>query len=140
MSITNLQANRILDYNFGNTAYSVPANLYIGLSTTAINNDGTGATEPSGFAYTRMQLGAGNNKTTWTVAGTPGASQLQNAVAVTFPESTGSWGTISHVFIADAISGGNILYFDALSPARAVAINTTVQFTIASIVISMLNA
>lgn len=135
MAITYYSANRILDRNFGGTAYSPPATMYFGLSTTTIQIDGTGATEPSGGSYARVAFT--NDKTNW---GTAVNASLTNSAAVTFPESTASWGTITHVFISDASSGGNIWFFDALSPARSVASATTVLFAIGAITAQMTNS
>lgn len=39
MAITYYSANRVLDNNFGNTSFSIPATLYFLLSTTTINID-----------------------------------------------------------------------------------------------------
>lgn len=126
--ITYYSANRILDRNFGSVLYTPPATLYIGLSTTPINIDGTGATEPSGGSYTRV--GVTNDKTTWSnaVNGT-----LLNSITITFPESTASWGTITYAFIADALSGGNIWFYDTLTPSKVVQSATTVLFQNGSI-------
>ena len=135
MAITYYSANKILDRNFGTTAYSPPATMYFGLSTTTIQIDGTGATEPSGGNYARV--GITNDKTSW---GTASNGALTNSVAVTFPESTASWGTVTHVFISDASSGGNIWWFDALSPSRQVQSSTTVLFAIGSITVQMNNS
>lgn len=135
MSITYTQANKILDLNFGNTSYTVSSPLYFGLSTTPINNDGTGATEPSGNGYARVPVT--NSKSYFSVAS---SGILTNSSSITFAESTASWGTITYVFIADALTSGNILYFDALSPSRTVAANTTIYFASGNVSISMTNA
>lgn len=135
MSVTYTSANKVLDYNFGGTSYSVPGTLYFGLSTTAITIDGTGATEPSGGAYARVAFT--NNKTNW---GTAASGALTNSTAITFAESTASWGTITHVFISDALTGGNIWWFDALSPTRTVATATTVLFAIGAVTVQMNNS
>ena len=135
MAITYYSANRVLDKNFGGTAYSEPATYYFGLSTTTIQIDGTGATEPAGGAYARVALT--NNKTNW---GTASNAALTNSTAVTFPESSGSWGTITYVGMWDASTAGNIWWFDVLTPARAVASTTTVLFSIGSITVSMSNS
>lgn len=134
MSITYYSANRVLDRNFGGTAYTPPATYYFGLSTTAVQIDGTGATEPSGGAYARVSLT--NDKTKW---GTASNAALTNSAAVTYTESTTSWGTITHVFMSDASTAGNIWWFDALSPSRAVASATTVLFAIGAITVQMTN-
>jgi len=134
MSITAYASNKILDRNFGNTSFSVPATYYFGLSTTPPAFDGTGATEPVGAAYAR--IGATNNKTNWSTAA---LGILSNAAAITFVESSGSWGTITHVFIADALSAGNIWYWEALSASRTVATSTTVLFAIGGLQVKMNN-
>ena len=135
MAITYYSANRILDRNFGGTAYTPPTTMYFGLSTTTIQIDGTGATEPSGGAYARVALT--NDKTNW---GTASNASLTNSAAVTFVESTASWGTITNVLIADALTTGNIWFFDTLSPSRSVASATTVLFAIGAITVSMSNS
>jgi hypothetical protein len=135
MAITYYSANRVLDYNFGQTSYTSPNTYHFGLSTTTINIDGTGATEPSGGSYARVAFT--NNKTNW---GTASNAALTNATAVQFPESTASWGTITYVGMWDASSSGNIWWFDVLTPARTVASATTVLFAIGAVTVSMSNS
>lgn len=136
MAITYYSANRLLDRNFGGVAYTPPATMYFGLSTTTIQIDGTGATEPSGAAaYARVSYT--NDKTNW---GTASNASLTNTNAVTFTESTGSWGTITYVGIWDALTSGNIWWYDTLTPSRSVASATTVLFAIGSITVQMTNS
>lgn len=135
--ITSYSANRVVDYNFGGTAYSggLPATYYVGLSTSTINFDGTGATEPTGIgSYARVAFT--NNKTNF---GTSSNGILTNAVAVNFAESSASWGTVTHVGLWDALTAGNIWWFDALSPSRAVASLTTVIFSAGAITVTFNN-
>ena len=129
--ISYTQSNKILDRYFGNVSDIVASTLYLGLSTTAINNDGTGATEPSGGGYARVAVT--NNKTNWSNASN---GILSNLVELSFPESSASWGTISHVFLSDTI-GGAPIYFDALTTPRAVQAHTTLIFAINTIQIRM---
>lgn len=133
--ITYYSANRILDKAFGATAFSEPSIYYFGLSTTTIQIDGTGGTEPSGGAYARVSLA--NNKTNW---GTASNASLTNSTAVQFAESTASWGTITYVGIWDALTVGNIWWYDVLTPARTVASATTVLFAIGAITVQMTNS
>ena len=135
MAITYYSGNLVLDKNFGGTAYPEPATYYFGLSTTTIQIDGTGATEPSAGAYARVAFT--NNKSNW---GTASNASLTNSAAITFPESTASWGTITYVGMWDASTAGTLWWFDSLSPARAVASTTTVLFAIGAVTVSMSNA
>ncbi len=105
------------------------------MSTTSINIDGTGATEPSGGAYARV--GLTNNKTNW---GNASNASLTNSTAVQFTESTASWGTITTVFLSDALTSGNIWWYDTLSPARSVSSATTVLFAIGAVTVQMTNS
>jgi len=134
MSIAHYQANKILDEQFGGTTLSPIATLYVGLSTTAPSADGTGVTEPSGGAYARVSVT--NNKTNWD---TSALGILDNDVAIQFVESTASWGTITHVVIYDAVTAGNLLYWEALTSSRTVAAATTVLFAIGGLIIKMNN-
>jgi hypothetical protein len=43
------------------------------------------------------------------------------------------------VFIADALTSGNIWFYDTLTPSRSVASSTTVLFAIGAITIQMNN-
>lgn len=136
MSVTHYSSNRVIDYNFGATSYAgtLPATYYFGLSTTTINIDGSGATEPSGGSYARVAFT--NNKSNW---GNAALGILTNAAAVTFPESSASWGTITYVGMWDLATGGNIWWYDVLSPSRAVASLTTVIFSIGAITVTFNN-
>ena len=94
MAGTYFSFNKILDRNFGGTAYSAIATMYFALSTTSPSIDSSGFTEPSAGAYARVSLV--NDKTNW---GTAANASLTNSAAVTFIESTASWGTIVAVGI-----------------------------------------
>jgi hypothetical protein len=135
MSVTYTLANKILDFNLGATAYSALSTLYLGLSTTTISIDGTGATEPSGGAYARVAII--NNKTNFSTA-TLGV--LSNATAIQFTESTASWGVITYVFLADALTSGNIYLYEALSTPKTVQSATTVLFSVGALSFSMINS
>ena len=132
MPITYTQSNRLLDYNFGSTAYTLPENYYIALSTTAIQADGTGCTEPTGNAYARVAVP--NNKTQFSVSSN---GQLTNLEQIQFPESTGNWGTIIYIAIFDSATDGNLLYYDALAESRTVESQTTLLFIPNSITIQL---
>lgn len=132
MAITTYQANRLNNYLFGATSFTPNGTYYIGLSTTAINAAGTGVTEPTGGGYKRVAVT--NNKTNFTDS-TGGI--VQNKAQFEFPESTTAWGTITHVFIADSLTGGNILYYDALTTPRTVQTATILLFAINSMKIQL---
>lgn len=96
------------------TTPSIPSTYYIGLSTTAPAIDGTNVTEPDTAAgYARVALMTLSEPTTGVVT---------NSQAITFDESTASWGTVTHFVIYDTAErgGGNLLMYGQLSTARVV--------------------
>lgn len=133
--ITVYASNKILDNLFGASGISLPSTYYIGLSTTTISSTGTGATEPVGNAYARV--GILNTKAYFSIA-TNG--ELSNLSSVTFPVATGSWGTVSHVFLSDALTVGNIWYFDALQATRIVQSGATLIFLANALKFKITNA
>lgn len=90
----------------------IPPEMWIGLSTTAPNINGTGYTEPaSGTGYARVKLD---------MLSKPNTGVVTNTANIDFNESTASWGTVTHFVIFDAQNGGNLLQYGALSTPRSV--------------------
>lgn len=118
-TFSNYFAHKMLDHQFKNTAYTPATNLYVGLSTANPGDSGSGLAEPSGSAYARV------NKNTWDAAA---SGATENTGAITFPTATGSWGTVSHSFIADASTAGNILFYGALGTSQAVVNGNVVEY------------
>lgn len=133
MSFTDFLENELLDHVWGAAAYSAPATLYVGLSTTTPADDGTNITEPSGgAAYARVAKT--NNLTNWPAA----VSGLkENGTTVDFPTATGAWGTVTHFFISDAASGGNILASGALTTPKTIDNGDTASFAVGDIDITL---
>lgn len=105
------------DHTFGIASYTAPATLYIALSTADPTDAGSGLAEPSGGAYARASVT--NNGTNWTRS----AGQISNANVISYAQATAGWGDISHFAIFDALTGGNMLYYGAIT-GGAVTINT----------------
>ena len=101
--------NEILDHILSTGAYTMPTNVYVGLSTGSFNDDNSG-TELSGSGYTRKvaSFGAASSGT------------ASNDAAIEFPAATGSWGTVSHFGIFDASTSGNLLIHGALTSSKVI--------------------
>ncbi len=135
--ISNYLANILLDFMFRNQAFSQPTNTYIGLATATIADTNTGSTvtEVSGGSYARVDVNAnGGSSPTWDVAA---SGVVDNTHDISFPEATGSWGTVVAVFIADASSGGNLLFYDNALTDQAVASGDTVVFPAGTLDVEM---
>jgi hypothetical protein len=108
VSFSNYLENKVLDHVFGGAAYTAPTTLYVGLFTSNPGETGSG-TEVSGGSYARQ-----------TIAFTVTGSQASNTAAVEFPTATASWGTITFAAIYDALSGGNLLAYGALTTSKTI--------------------
>ena len=111
--------NKFLDWLLRGQAFTPPATVYVGLFT-ATPSDAGGGTEVVGGSYARVAVasslvnwaGTQGPGTTTTSSGSNG--QTSNNVAVTFPTSSASWGTVAWFGVFDAASGGNLLGWGTL--------------------------
>ena len=76
-------------------------------------------TEATFTNYARQQVTASN----WTTIGSDSTDTQTavNAANIEFPASGGTNNTITHSFVADASSGGNILFVGALDASKTIA-------------------
>lgn len=125
-SFTNYLEEKLLKDLFGIAAFSPPSTFYIGVCTGGVAEDGTITGEPSGNGYARVSVGNGDSN--WDYSQVAGVTKIENHSAIAFAEATGSWGTITDVFIADASSGGNVLAFATLASSKAIGSGDTLQF------------
>lgn len=124
-----------LDYLFGATAFTSPATLYLGISTSTTTAAGGGITEPVAMAYARITFT--NNKTSWAVASGSAPGIVTNAIVFTFAQATGNWGIITDFFISDAITAGNILVYGTLTAPKTIATGDTARFAIGDFVVNL---
>jgi len=118
-SFSNYLENKLLDHVFKVAAFTVPTNIYIALSTADPLDTGAGIAEPSGNAYARTQANS------WAAAS---GGATSNSAQITFPEATGSWGTITHFAAFDASTAGNMLFHGTLTTAKAITTGDTPRF------------
>lgn len=116
---SNYLENALLNATLRNTSYTSPTTVYVALHTADPTDAGTG-TEVSGGSYARTSV---------TFAAPSSGSCASNADC-TFPQATGSWGTITHIGLWDALTTGNLLYHTPLNSSKT--IDTGDLFKIAS--------
>jgi hypothetical protein len=103
--------NKIIDHILRNQSYTPPATVYLALFTADNGlEEGTITGEVSGGSYARQSVTLS--------AASGGASS--NTADITFPTATADWGTITHVALMDAASGGNVLMHSALDASKTV--------------------
>jgi hypothetical protein len=69
---------------------------------------------------------------TFDAAATPGGT-TSNTGAVSFTAAGGSWGTITHIGIHDALSSGNLLWHGSMTASKTIADGDTLEFAIGNI-------
>lgn len=122
MAISTYLANKLLDHILQVASYGQPT-VSVALSTT---DPASVLTEPSGNNYARVTLSGKYSAAS--------AKSSGNTGVITFPQASGSWGTITHFAIVDGSS--NVLWSDALSVAKAVSTNDTLSFNAANLTLS----
>jgi hypothetical protein len=109
MSFTNDLETRVLQWSLTTGSPTRPTAWHVGLFTAAPGEAG-GGTEVSGGSYVRMAA-------TFTVSG----DTASNSASIEWPAATGSWGTITHIAVFDASTGGNMLVYAALTASKTIA-------------------
>lgn len=110
---------------------TLPKKVYLGLSSTAPQVDGTGVSEPLASAgYQRVEL---------TNLGEPVNGVVSNDSEIQFDESSASWGTITHFVLFDSPTDGNLLMFNQLSQSRSVETATIVMVKTGSLKLTLAN-
>ena len=119
---TNYLERRLLHFIFKNNSLSFSSpgdSIYVGLAT-AVSAAETGSVTEADFTnYARVQVAASG----WTTIGddSTDTQTATNASNIEFPASGGTDNTITHVFIADASSSGNILFVGQLDASKTIA-------------------
>jgi hypothetical protein len=128
--------NKLVDAMLRGQTVTFPTTLYVGLSTTACSDTSFG-TEVTGNNYSRASVAASltnfsgtqSSGSTTASSGTGGVSSNNNSVP--FPTPSGSWGTVSHWFIADSAAGtaaANLWVCASLTQSKVINGGDTVSF------------
>lgn len=147
---SNHLENEILDHVLGEGSRNyTPTDLFVGLfsnsgggAATALES-GTNSTSGTGnFGFYEINNGSYARQAVNFNAASSGSAT--NNGAVTFPQATadydsaGSQGnTVTHIGIMDASTGGNVIFFGALSTSKTVTSGDVFQINDAAITISL---
>ena len=115
MSISNYAENKILEHTTGETAWTMPTNVYVKLHT---GDPGEAATSNAATETTRKQASF--------AAASSGSIATDTTLEWTNVATTE---TITHWSLWDASTAGNALWTGALSSSAAVTAGDTFQIT-----------
>ena len=117
--------NAIVDHALGTATFTKPTAVYLGLYSAAPTDAG-GGTEISGNGYARQAI---------TFNAASGGSAA-NSNTPTFTASGGAWAAATHFGIFDAVSGGNLLYWNALTAPKTLANGESVDFLPGDVIVA----
>lgn len=122
---TDYLENKLIDWLFRGQSFTPPATLYFGLLTAA-PGEASGGTEVSGGGYARVGVAAslanfaGTQAAGSTTASSGSSGTTSNNAAITFPAPSAAWGTVTHMGLYDAPTGGNLLIYAQLAANKSI--------------------
>lgn len=110
MSLSNIYETNVLTWLLTADAVTRPTSFYVALFTSNPAEDASGTeVSTTGTAYARQSV-------TFSVSG----NTASNTAAIEFPTATASYGTVTHVGVYDASTGGNLIAYAALTTSKAI--------------------
>jgi hypothetical protein len=128
MSLTNTYENAALEALMRGASWAPPT--YLALFTADPGEAGSLASEVSGGGYARVPIGT---LTTFWSAATGGS--ISNAGTVDWPKATAPWGTVTHIGLMTAASGGDIVARAPLSAAKTIDANDIFRLEVGQLVV-----
>jgi hypothetical protein len=112
-TMTDYMKKKALSASLGIATETFPTDVYIAAYTTATTDAG-GGTEVAGGGYKRQLI----KFSTPTLSGE--SAKTSNVTDIEFPTATAGWGTITHIALLDAETGGNMLYHGAVTNPKTI--------------------
>ncbi len=125
-ALSDYLENKLIDFILRGQPFNPPATTYVALLVAAPSDAG-GGMEAAGGGYVRVAIPgalaswAGTQAAGATVTSSGTSGTTSNNVAITFPAPTTNWGDVTHFGVYDAPSGGNLLFWGALTSSKYVS-------------------
>lgn len=133
---TDTVEKALLDHFLTDPAYTPPATMYLGLSSTTPTEAGGNFTEPSSGSYARVSTVAAD----WSAASGTAPAVKTTTATKTFPTATADWSSaanLTHFGLFDASSAGNLLAWGALTTAKPVLNGDTASFAAGALTLKL---
>lgn len=118
----------LLDWMMTTGAATRPTTWFLALYT-APPSDAGGGTEVAGNGYARRPIA-------FAAASTPGGS-TNNTAIVDFTAAGGNWGTVTHVGIHTAATGGSLLWHGAMAAPKTINDGDTLSFAVGAVNVTL---
>jgi hypothetical protein len=127
-ALSDFSEKLVLDWLMTNGSATRPTAWFVALFTAAPSDSG-GGTEVSTGGYSRQSV-------TFAAASSPGGT-TSNSGVVTWTAAGANFGTVTHVGIFSASTGGNLLWHGALSASKTVNDGDTIQFAAGNLTLTL---
>ena len=124
--MSNYLENALINATLRATTFTSPAAVYVSLHTADPTDAGSG-TEVSGGSYARKSA----------TFASPANGASATSADVTFDQATGSWGTITHIGIWDALTTGNLLYHTPLTTSKTIVTGDIFKIASGSLTVTL---
>ncbi|MEB3750055.1 phage tail fiber protein [Geobacillus icigianus] len=125
-AISNYLENALINAVLRNIPYTSPSAVYLALYTSDPTDANTG-TEVTGGSYQRQQI----------TFSAPSDGMVSNSNEILFPVATANWGTVTHIGILDAVTGGNLLFYGAVTTPKTISTNDQLKINTGDISITL---
>jgi hypothetical protein len=126
MSKSNYLESALLDHVLRNATMTSPTSVYVALFSANPTETGSLVNELAGDGYARQVV----------TFSAPAAGSCSNDGIINFPEASGDWVTATHFAVCDAVSGGQVLYSEALDESKTIMTGETARIAAGSLVIT----
>jgi len=124
--MSNYLETELFDHVLRNASFTSPTTVYIALFTDD-PTDADSGTEVSGNNYARQAV----------AFDAPSNGVGSNTSLETFPTASGSWGTISHVGLYDALTTGNLLFHSPLDASKTIATDDVFKINAGNLTVTL---
>jgi hypothetical protein len=137
--LADLFEQKVLDHIFTDPAWTPPATLYLGLSSTTPTEAGGGITEPSTGSYARVATTAAD----WSAASGTAPAVKTNTATFTFPTATADWvaaANLTYFVLWDHITNAlaaDVIAFGALTTPKPILNGDTASFAASAITMQL---
>lgn len=126
--ISDYLAHELLDHVLRNETFTAPTTIYAGLWTA---DDGL----VSNTQTSEIGAGVGYARQTATFDVAVNGEVTTSAVINFGPNTITNWGTVTHVAVLDAVSGGNVLVTSTMNSPASVVVNDIVRFSAGAVTV-----
>ncbi len=126
-SLTQYSQKALLDHLLGIAAFTMPTEIWLCAFTADPGETGSFADEVDASGYGRIEI------TGLMSATNLGTGISSNEDAVTYDAALADWGAVSHMGIADAETGGNLLVKNAMGSTRTINTGDVLDFAVGAI-------